>query len=191
MNDLEQAISVASFLHTGQVDKQGVPYILHPLRVMQDVLAMGLDREGEYGSGIVAVLHDVLEDTGIKPDWLQERFGPEIAHKVLVLTRQRRLTQVSAFSAPMENYSTYIARIKESGQPCVTVKIKDILDNLSRMHQLAKNDEGMAQRLTYRYGLALEQLGGGYGPQTLEIFGPTVTRLFKQAEANHARPSDS
>ena len=52
--NLEKAIKIAVEAHTGQVDKGGNPYILHPLRVM-----LSLDTEEER---IVGVLHDVVED---------------------------------------------------------------------------------------------------------------------------------
>jgi hypothetical protein len=52
--NLEKAIKIAVEAHTGQVDKGGNPYILHPLRVM-----LSLDTVEER---IVGVLHDVVED---------------------------------------------------------------------------------------------------------------------------------
>lgn len=52
---LEKALILAAKAHTGQVDKGGAPYILHPIRVM-------LACEGEKEK-IVALLHDTLEDT--------------------------------------------------------------------------------------------------------------------------------
>jgi (p)ppGpp synthase/HD superfamily hydrolase len=52
---LERAIEIAVEAHKGQVDKGGSPYILHPLRVM-----MSVNGESEK---IVAVLHDVVEDS--------------------------------------------------------------------------------------------------------------------------------
>lgn len=55
MSDLTIAIRIAAELHRGQVDKAGLPYILHPLRVM---LSMDDDLRR-----IVAVLHDVAEDS--------------------------------------------------------------------------------------------------------------------------------
>jgi len=55
--NLEQAISIASLAHEGQVDKGGESYILHPIRVM-----MKLKDEKQR---IVAVLHDVIEDTDL------------------------------------------------------------------------------------------------------------------------------
>jgi hypothetical protein len=55
MSTLEHAIALAACAHAGQVDKAGQPYILHPLRVM--LRLSGADER------IVAVLHDVVEDT--------------------------------------------------------------------------------------------------------------------------------
>jgi (p)ppGpp synthase/HD superfamily hydrolase len=56
MNPLESAIALAVEAHRGQLDKSGRPYILHPLRVMFRCTT-DLERT-------VAVLHDVVEDTG-------------------------------------------------------------------------------------------------------------------------------
>lgn len=55
MATLERAIEIVAKAHTGQHDKAGQPYILHPLRVMLRV-------QGD-SERIVAVLHDVVEDT--------------------------------------------------------------------------------------------------------------------------------
>lgn len=55
MLTLEKAILFVTEAHMGQKDKAGLPYILHPLHIM---MQMGTDTER-----IIAVLHDVLEDT--------------------------------------------------------------------------------------------------------------------------------
>ena len=54
MASIEKALQIAARAHEGQKDKDGQPYILHPLRVMNAV-------EGEPAK-VVAVLHDVIED---------------------------------------------------------------------------------------------------------------------------------
>lgn len=68
---LEKAIRVACESHAEQVDKGGLPYILHPLAVMLSVPADDVDGR------IVAVLHDVVEDTNTTLEdlarWLPER----------------------------------------------------------------------------------------------------------------------
>ena len=63
MSTLERAVAIATQAHGGQTDKAGEPYIRHPLRVM---LSMDSDLER-----IVAVLHDVVEDSDITLDQLR------------------------------------------------------------------------------------------------------------------------
>ncbi|MEZ4677527.1 MAG: hypothetical protein R2932_25260 [Caldilineaceae bacterium] len=63
MSTLAKAIAIAAQAHVDQVDKAGQPYILHPLRMM-----MQLDNEAAQ---IVAMLHDVVEDTPITLDDLR------------------------------------------------------------------------------------------------------------------------
>ena len=81
MSTLEKAIELAARHHAGQVDKGGIPYILHPLAVMMAV-------EGERAK-IVAVLHDVLEDTALtEADLRGAGFAPDIVDAMLALTKQ-------------------------------------------------------------------------------------------------------
>jgi guanosine-3',5'-bis(diphosphate) 3'-pyrophosphohydrolase len=63
MATLEKAIEIAARAHTGQVDKAGQPYILHPIQVMLRV-------QGE-DARIAAVLHDVVEDSEVTIDDLR------------------------------------------------------------------------------------------------------------------------
>ncbi|MBN2558704.1 MAG: bifunctional (p)ppGpp synthetase/guanosine-3',5'-bis(diphosphate) 3'-pyrophosphohydrolase, partial [Clostridia bacterium] len=68
---LEKAIQIAARAHAGVTDKGGQPYILHPLRVM-----LMVENETER---ICAVLHYVVEDTGITLRQLgEEGFSKEI-----------------------------------------------------------------------------------------------------------------
>ncbi len=60
---LNQAIKIAVDAHSGQKDKAGQPYILHPLRVMLSI--KGALAEFVTDCRVVAVLHDVIEDTDI------------------------------------------------------------------------------------------------------------------------------
>ncbi len=81
MSTLERAIAIAAEAHAGQTDKAGERYILHPLRVM---LAMETDVER-----IVAVLHDVVEDSGITlQDLRDEGFAEEAVAAIDALTKR-------------------------------------------------------------------------------------------------------
>lgn len=81
MSTIERAVAIAAEAHAGQVDKAGAPYILHPLRVM---LSMETVEEQ-----VVAVLHDVVEDTHWNLDALRaEGFSESVLRAVDSLTRR-------------------------------------------------------------------------------------------------------
>lgn len=81
MATLEHAIALAVQAHQGQREKNGDPYILHPLRIML--------RMRSEAAMIVAMLHDVVEDTSVTLDDLHEHgFAPAIVEAVDCLTRR-------------------------------------------------------------------------------------------------------
>ena len=112
MSSLERAIVLATTAHSGQVDKAGAPYILHPLRVM-----LAMDTLIEQ---IVAVLHDVVEDTSYTTEALRtEGFCTEVIEGVAVLTHGKD-----------ETYDDYLTRVK-SNPLALKVKLADLNDNMN------------------------------------------------------------
>src|SRR5205814_7966551 len=92
MATLEKAIELAARAHAGQKDKQNLPYILHPLRVMMRV-------QGEEAQ-MIAVLHDTIEDTKLTEDDLRrEGFSENIIAGVLACTHRGD-----------ESYADYVIR---------------------------------------------------------------------------------
>ena len=110
MATIEKALQIAAKAHEGQVDKEGLPYILHPLRVMAGVA--GLEAQ------IVALLHDVIEDTPVTADdLLREGFGEAIVASVLCVTHRKD-----------EPYADYVVRCK-GNEVARRVKLSDLEDN--------------------------------------------------------------
>jgi hypothetical protein len=134
--DLSHAIAIAAAAHSNQIDKAGNPYILHAIRVMQRVAAHGI------GAQIVAVLHDVVEDTWVTLPLLREMgFPPEVVEGVDALTRREG-----------EDYFGYIERCSRNAIGA-WVKLADLEDNCSPQRAY----EGRA-RLTERYGKARDMV---------------------------------
>lgn len=108
---LEKAISIAVEAHRGQRDRTGAPYILHPMRVMAAV-----DTDTEK---IVAILHDVVEDT----DWTfeklaQEGFPQEIIEALKCVTKREG-----------EPYDDFVKR-SGSNEIARRVKLADLEHNM-------------------------------------------------------------
>ncbi|MCU0119903.1 HD domain-containing protein [Pseudomonas sp. B2M1-30] len=113
---LERAIAIAATAHTGQVDKGGAPYILHPLKVMLRMTTLE--------ERIVAVLHDVVEDCGISLDDLRrEGFSEEVLSAIESVTK-----------VPGESYEDFVERSAQNPIGRV-VKLADLEENsdLSRI----------------------------------------------------------
>jgi len=111
MATLERAISLAAERHAGQVDKANAPYILHPLRVMLNV--------PDIEHKIVAVLHDILEDTATTIDELYRLgFQTHLIDAIIALTKQESESRIQAAQRTVQNP---IARV---------VKLADITDNM-------------------------------------------------------------
>ena len=133
---LSKAIQLAAYWHKGQVDKGGAPYILHPIRVM-----MSMESETDK---IVAVLHDVLEDTELKKDDLRaHKFSAEIREAVDAVSRR-----------PEENYFDFIRRA--AANPIARrVKLADIADNLDPKRVVPTDPNGPSRRQRYKKALTM------------------------------------
>ena len=139
MATLENAIEIAAQAHAGTKDKQGSPYILHPLRVMMGV-------EGEAAQ-IVAVLHDVVEDTNVTlEDVRQAGFSKEVVEALALVTHR-----------PSESYCDYVIGCK-GNSIARQVKLSDLRDNSNISRMLLRperfdSDAARIQRyvLSYRF----------------------------------------
>lgn len=118
---ISDAILIATEAHRGQVDKQGAPYIFHPLRVMEAVRHFGAPVEVQ----VAAVLHDVIEDTSLTSPQLKARGVSDAAlWLVEMLTRDRSV-----------DYMSYIERIVQArSTPLLMIKLADMTDNIGRSH---------------------------------------------------------
>jgi (p)ppGpp synthase/HD superfamily hydrolase len=149
---LEDAIVLAAHWHRGQIypSLRGEPFILHPLRVM-----LQLESDVER---IVAVLHDVIEDTACTVGDLRA-----LGYSEQVIAAVDRLTHRDG-----DTYDTYVERIKD--EPLARqVKLADLTDNLANNRRLAEvtADTETRERIL-RYEQAIEQLRAAASAATAE-----------------------
>lgn len=131
---LKVAIDLANKYHYGQVDKSGLPYILHPLHVMNNV--DGIEAK------IVAILHDILEDTLItEPDLILYGFDLNIVDSVVALTKIKG-----------ESYDDYLKRVKENDLARI-VKCADLAHNMdiTRLHNPTEKDYKRVEKYKKAY----------------------------------------
>ena len=139
MPTLEDAIILAANAHKGQKDRNDEPYIMHPVRVMAQLWG--------HDERMVAILHDVVEDTPVTLDDLRKAGYPDrIVEAVDAISRRKDAG---------ESFSQYIQRVRKN--PLATkVKIADLNDN-ANLDRLPKVEAFDLKRLD-RYNRALQYL---------------------------------
>ncbi len=149
---IERAYVVAKRQHEGQKRLSGDPYITHPVAVAVIVAEMGLP------DGVVAaaLLHDVVEDTGLSVEEIRAEFGDEVAMIVDGVTKLDKLTYGEAAQA-------------ETVRKMVIAMAKDIrvllLKLADRLHN-ARTWEFVAEESARRKA-----------QETLEIYAPLAHRM--------------
>ena len=129
---LATAIALAAEKHNGQFDKGGMPYILHPLKVMQYL------RTDEMELMAIAVLHDVVEDTEVTYHDLRKLGMTErVVNAVMALTKVSGLT-----------HDEYMEGIK-SNHDAIRVKLADLRHNTDIRRLKGITDKDMARLNKY------------------------------------------
>lgn len=118
----KKAINIAYVAHMGQTDRFGIPYIFHPIH-----LAEQMDTEEEC---IAAILHDVVEDTNVTMEELENIFSKKVIDALKLLTHDKDT-----------DYMEYIKALKQN-PIAKKVKIADLGHNSdkTRLNQITETD---------------------------------------------------
>lgn len=121
-DNTKKAINLMYKYHNGQFDKSGLPYVFHPFTVAFNMK----DEE----TCIVALLHDIVEDTACTFEELETLFSNEIVNAIKLMTHD-----------PNEDYFSYIEKIS-TNRIASLVKISDLKHNSdkSRLNNITKKD---------------------------------------------------
>ena len=127
---VKKAFSVANEAHYGTRRRSGEPYILHPIavaRIVSDEIGLGSK------SVISALLHDVVEDTDITLDDINNMFGPKIAQIVDGLTKIRGVLKNKEGQA--ENFKKIVFTLSEDVR-VIIIKLADRLHNMRTLDSM-------------------------------------------------------
>lgn len=150
-----KAWNFASEFHEGQkVPGKHYGYMNHIGLVAMEVMSC-ISRDDSFQNPDLAVqcaiLHDVIEDTGIKYDWLKSEFGTDVANGVAALTKNETL------STKEEKMRDSLARIKKQPREVWIIKLADRITNLQTPPEQWSAEKISAYRKEAM--LILEELG--------------------------------
>ena len=132
----KKALQLSFMAHKDQTDKSGMPYVFHPFHLAEQM--------PDEDTTIVALLHDVIEDTHYTLDDLRAMgFNEQVLDALALMTHDKRIP-----------YMDYVAKIK-GNKIARTVKLADLKHN-SDLSRLNNVDEKAMKRIEkYRQAIAL------------------------------------
>lgn len=120
-SNVEIALQIALTAHKGQVDKGGHPYILHPLRLMHNVDSLE--------EKIVAILHDVVEDSHFSFSDLENEGIPKVCIDALkLLTHAKDVPYMDYIKSISANPLAKAVKLADLKDNCDTSRLKEITD---------------------------------------------------------------
>lgn len=153
---IRKAFDVAVEAHKDQRRKSGEAYIFHPIAVAKIVAS-------EIGLGATsiasALLHDVVEDTDITVEQIEEMFNPKIAQIVAGLTKISRMEPDPDISLQAENYRKMLLTLHDDVR-VILIKIADRLHNMQTMEGMVPYKQAkIASETLYIYAPLAHRLG--------------------------------
>ena len=130
------AYHISSQSHSSQVRSSGEPYFSHPLAVAEILIDYRLDST----SIITALLHDVVEDTNINLEFIEQKFGEEIANLVDGVTKLSKIESLSSSRKAAENFRKLLMAMSQDIR-VLLVKLADRLHNMQTIHFIKSEEK--------------------------------------------------
>jgi guanosine-3',5'-bis(diphosphate) 3'-pyrophosphohydrolase len=141
---VRRAYYYAEQAHEGQFRRSGEPYVTHPLAVASILCEMHMDPQ----SLMAAMLHDVIEDTGITKTAIKSQFGSSVAELVDGVSKLNKMTFSSRAEAQAENFQK-MAMAMAKDLRVILVKIADRLHNMRTLEVLTPEKRRRIARETF------------------------------------------
>ena len=150
---VERAYTYACNAHEGQFRRTGHPYISHPLAVANILCGMRMDHQ----TIMAALLHDVIEDTGVDRKALDQRFGKSVGEIVDGVSKLSKIFRSHA-EAQAENFQK-MAMAMAKDIRVIMVKLADRLHNMRTIGVMSREQRKRIAR------------------ETLDFYAPIANRL--------------
>lgn len=154
VNLVRRAYYYAEQAHDGQLRVSGDPYVTHPLAVAGILREMHMDHQ----SVAAAMLHDVIEDTGLTKEAISGQFGSSVADIVDGVSKLNRIEFSTQAEAQAENFQKMALAMAKDIR-VVLVKLADRMHNMRTLSALKPEKQRRIAR------------------ETLDIYAPIANRL--------------
>ncbi|MFI0473170.1 RelA/SpoT family protein [Halomonas sp. HMF6819] len=161
IQQVKRAFYYAEQAHDGQRRRSGEPYVTHPLAVANILANMHMDHQ----SLMAAMLHDVIEDTGVSKKALGEQFGQPVAELVDGVSKLTQITFEDKAVAQAENFQKMVLAMSRDIR-VIIVKLADRLHNMRTLGALRPDKKRRIARETLEI---YARVAGRLGINTIRI----------------------
>lgn len=154
LEQVKKAYFYASNAHLGQFRSSGDPYVSHPIAVAKILADFKMDED----CLTAAILHDVIEDSGIPKSYLKNEFNIDVANLVDGVSKLDKISLASKQEEQAENFQKMLLAMSKD----IRVIVLKLADRLHNMRTLKFLDEEKQRRIAV---------------ETLEIYAPIAHRL--------------
>ena len=178
----QRAYQFSERAHAGQFRKDGKPYITHPLAVAETLVDWQLDAQ----TLIAALLHDVVEDTGVSSAEIAHEFGKAVASLVDGVTKLDKIQFENKAQAQAENFRKMLLAMARDVR-VILIKLADRLHNMRTLDVMRPEKQGrIAQETLDIYAPIANRLGLNHVYQELEDLAfqhlyPTRYKVIEKA----------
>ncbi|WIX32704.1 RelA/SpoT family protein [Salinicola sp. JS01] len=161
IQQVRRAFYYAEQAHDGQTRRSGEPYVTHPLAVANILANMHMDHQ----SLMAAMLHDVIEDTGVTKDALASQFGEAVAELVDGVSKLTQITFEDKAVAQAENFQKMVMAMSQDIR-VIIVKLADRLHNMRTLGALRPDKKRRIARETLEI---YARIAGRLGINTIRV----------------------
>ncbi|MDG1680583.1 MAG: bifunctional (p)ppGpp synthetase/guanosine-3',5'-bis(diphosphate) 3'-pyrophosphohydrolase, partial [SAR86 cluster bacterium] len=154
VKQVNRAYQFACEAHSGQYRSSGDPYVTHPIAVATILSSFRMDED----SLSAAMLHDVIEDTGIPKSVIEEKFNKDVADLVDGVSKLDKLSISNRTAGEAENLQKMVLAMSQDIR-VIVVKLADRLHNMRTLLYLSREKQVKIAR------------------ETLEIYAPIAHRI--------------
>ncbi|AIA74392.1 RelA/SpoT family protein [Vreelandella sp. 21] len=161
IQQVKRAFYYAEQAHDGQRRRSGEPYVTHPLAVANILANMHMDHQ----SLMAAMLHDVIEDTGVSKKALSAQFGKPVAELVDGVSKLTQITFEDKAVAQAENFQKMVLAMSRDIR-VIIVKLADRLHNMRTLGALRPDKKRRIARETLEI---YARIAGRLGINTIRV----------------------
>ncbi|KXS38174.1 MAG: GTP pyrophosphokinase [Halomonadaceae bacterium T82-2] len=161
IRQVKRAFYYAEQAHDGQRRRSGEPYVTHPLAVSNILANMHMDHQ----SLMAAMLHDVIEDTGVTKEALAAQFGEAVAELVDGVSKLTQITFEDKAVAQAENFQKMVMAMSQDIR-VIIVKLADRLHNMRTLGALRPDKKRRIARETLEI---YARIAGRLGINTIRV----------------------